>query len=317
MSVGPVPQDPAPATVTSLPRMKSETAAARLLGERLRNARIEKNLTLAQAAKIIRASTSKVSRLERGLHPPKERDVTDLVRFYDVTADEEAQILALLQQTRNSTWYHQYSDVTPTYLRQLIGLEGAARTIRTYENQVVPGLLQTPAYARAVVEAALPGAPDNDRRVKLRIGRQQLLRSPSRPQVVALLDEGILRRPVGGYHVMCAQLMHLIQAIEISDINIHIVEFEASALRSPTYPITHLLFDDGGPSEVVYVEHIDSAMYLTRPTDVERYRHVLSELAFVAARRERSKEILRDAVDRYRRKIRAMESDPDAHLDAD
>jgi transcriptional regulator with XRE-family HTH domain len=311
MSVGPVPQDPFPATVTSLPKMKSETAAARLLGERLRNARLEKNLTLEQAARFIRASSSKISRLERGLHPPKERDVVDLARFYELTPEEEAQVHALLQQTRNSTWYQQYSDVTPTYLRQLIGLEGAALSIHTYENQVVPGLLQTPDYARAVVEAALPGAPDNDRRVKLRIGRQQLLRSDSRPQVVALLDEGILRRPVGGYHVMCGQLVHLLQAADISDIHIRIVEFEASALRSPTYPITHVRFDDGGPSEVVYVEHIDSAMYLTRPTEVERYRLVLNELALVAARRERSKEILREALNRYRRKIEAAENEAD------
>ncbi|MFI9586970.1 helix-turn-helix domain-containing protein [Streptomyces sp. NPDC052236] len=306
MSVGPVSQDPFPeASVTPLPKQAKPEAAARLLGEELRHLRLERNLTLEAVGKVIRASASKISRLERGMHPPRERDIYDLVRFFQLGPEEERVIDALLRQAQYSAWYKQYSDVTPTYLKRLIGLEGSAHAIYTYENHVVPGLLQTPQYARAVVEAALPQAPGNERRVELRMGRQELLHCDQCPQVVALLDEGVLRRPVGGYEVMCGQLEHLLEASDIQGINIRIVEFEASALASPTYPITHLRFSDGGPSEVVYVEHIDSAIYLTRPSDVERYRHVLNQLAYVAAPRERSKELLRGALKRYRKMVPA------------
>ncbi|MFF7205353.1 helix-turn-helix domain-containing protein [Streptomyces sp. NPDC008141] len=300
MSADPLPQDPPQtASVTPMPRQVKPEAAARLLGAQLRDLRLERGLTLETVGKVIRGSASKISRLERGMHPPRERDIYDLVRFFQLGPEQAGEIDALLRQAQNSAWYKQYSDVTPRYLKRLIGLEGSAQTIHTYENHVVPGLLQTPEYARAVVEAALPLAPGNERRVELRMGRQQLLHSDQRPLVIALLDEGILRRPVGGYEVMCEQLEHLLQASEFPGVNIRIVEFEQSALVSPTYPITHLHFNDGGPPEVVYVEHIDSAMYLTRPTDVERYRHVLNELGFVAANRQRSQKLLHQALERY------------------
>ncbi|MGW0313990.1 helix-turn-helix domain-containing protein [Streptomyces flavidovirens] len=303
MSVGPLSQEPHPAaSVTPLPRQVKPEAAARLLGERLRDLRLERGLTLEAVGKAIRGSASKISRLERGMHPPRERDIYDLVRFFGLSSEQEALLDHLLRQAQNSAWYKKYSDVTPGYLKRLIGLEGSAQTIYTYENHVVPGLLQTPQYARAVVEAALPGHPGNARRVELRMGRQQLLHSDHRPLVIALLDEGVLRRPVGGYDVMCGQLEHLLSAFDVPGVNIRVVEFEASALASPTYPITHLRFCDGGPSEVVYVEHIDSAMYLTRPSEVERYRHVLNEVAYVAAGRQESKEILQETLGGYRSK---------------
>jgi transcriptional regulator with XRE-family HTH domain len=310
MSQGPRPS----AEGSPFPRQVKPEAAARILGDRLRDLRLERNLTLEAVGQVIRGSASKISRLERGMHPPRERDIYDLVRFFQLTPEQEGEIDQLLRQAQNSAWYKQYSDVTPTYLKRLIGLEDSAHTILTYETHVVPGLLQTPAYARAVVEAALPDAPGNDRRVELRMRRQELLRSENRPRVIALLDEGILRRPVGGYEVMREQLEHLLHASQFEGINIRIVEFEhdedEAVTVSPTYPITHLRFnDDGGAQEVVYVEHIDSAMYLTRPADVERYRLVLNRLKYVAAPRQRSEDLLREAVEHYRAKAAAKSAD--------
>ncbi|WP_052847680.1 helix-turn-helix domain-containing protein [Streptomyces avicenniae] len=276
--------------------------AARVLGEYLRLLRKEQGFALKDVAGPIRGSIAKVSRLERGVSPPKERDIEDLIRFFRVSDERAREIRALLRQAQESPWWKQFSDVTPEYLRRLIGLEGAAVGIYTYENHVVPGLLQTPEYARAVIRAALPNAQDEDveRRVTLRMTRQRLIHSPQRPRVVALLDEGILRRPVGGAAVMCAQLEHLREVALLENVHVRIVEFDKGACCAPSYPITRLHFGDGGPSQLVYVEHIESAHYVTRASEVEQYRVVLDKINQVAADRRRTRELVDEAIDGYR-----------------
>ncbi|MEV1007858.1 helix-turn-helix transcriptional regulator [Streptomyces sp. NPDC049881] len=296
----------APAVPVSRQQGRPEVAA-RVLGEYLRLLRKEQGLALKDVAEPIRGSVAKVSRLERGVSPPKERDIEELIRFFRVSDERAREIRALLRQAQESPWWKQFSDVTPEYLRRLIGLEGAAVGIYTYENHVVPGLLQTPAYARSVIRAALPNVHDDDieRRVTLRMTRQQLIHSPQRPRVVALLDEGILRRPVGGAAVMCAQLEHLREVARLENVHVRVVEFEKGACRVPSYPITRLHFGDGGPSQLVYVEHIDSAHYVTRASEVEQYRVVLDKINQVAADRRRSRELLDEAIAGYRERARA------------
>ncbi|WND32908.1 helix-turn-helix transcriptional regulator (plasmid) [Streptomyces sp. BB1-1-1] len=275
--------------------------AARLLGEALRQARKERNLALRDVAPVIRGSVSKLSRLERGESPPKDRDVRDLVAHYRLAGDRVHEIEALLQQAKDNAWWQQYSDVTPNWLKRLIGLEAGATRIYCYENHVVPGLLQTMEYTRALVTNGLPGAgPEEvERRVRLRLERQRIIRSPQRPDIIAMLDEGILLRPVGGPAVMSRQLDHLIQLSDQGRINIRVVPFDRSASAAPSYPITHLTFGDGGPSELVYVELIDSAMYLSRTAEIEQYRLVLLNLAKASARRKDSRAMLEQARDRY------------------
>lgn len=275
--------------------------AARLLGEALRQARTERNLTLRDAAAVIRGSVSKVSRLERGESPPRDRDVRDLVAFYQLSSEQSHEIEGLLQQAKDNVWWQKYGDVTPNWLKRLIGLEAGATRITCYENHVVPGLLQTPGYMRALVSNGLPGASPEEikRRVDLRCDRQRILWTARRPSVVAMLEEAILLRPVGGASVMCEQLDHLIELSERDGINIRIVPFERSASVAPSYPITHLTFGDGGPSELVYVELIDSAMYLSRAAEVEQYRHVLLNLLKVSERMRDSRDRLMAARDRY------------------
>ncbi|MFJ8098273.1 helix-turn-helix domain-containing protein [Streptomyces griseofuscus] len=275
--------------------------ASRLLGETLRQARRERNLALRDVAPVIRGSVSKISRLERGESPPRERDIRDLVAFYRLPSDQAHEIESLLQQTRNNTWWQRYGDVTPNWLRRLIGLEAGATRIVCYENHVVPGLLQTRAYMRALVSNGLPGAsPEEiDRRVELRWERQRILQTAGRPAIVALLEEAVLLRPVGGPAVMCAQIDHLIDLSQQGVVNIRIVPFERSASVAPSYPITHLTFGDGGPSELVYVELIDSAMYLSRSTEIEQYRRVLLNLMGASERMRDSRERLSTARDRY------------------
>ncbi|MER8073705.1 helix-turn-helix transcriptional regulator [Streptomyces sp. NPDC094034] len=280
-------------------------ASGRVLGEALRRLRKDRGLALKDVAPVIRGSISKISRLERGESPPKERDVFDLARHYGVSAEQMREIDSLLQQSRSSAWFDQYGDVTPSWLRRLIDLEASAYEIHMYETHIVPGLLQTPAYARAVVKAGLPDAAtaEVERRVALREGRQRILRSSQRPKVVAVLDEGVLRRPKGGPEVMLEQLRHLKRIDTEWGIHVRILEFEDGADVAPSYPITHLHFRDGGPPEIVYVELIDSALYVTKPTVVEHYRHVLAEVEGKSARWEDSVRILDDAIERYEKKI--------------
>ncbi|SOD62276.1 Helix-turn-helix domain-containing protein [Streptomyces zhaozhouensis] len=285
-------------------RWGTPEAAQRVLGESLRQLRHDAGLTLREVAEPLRGSEAKVSRLERGAGSPKERDIEDLIVFFRVPDEKAREIRALLRQARESPWWSQFSDVTPSYLRRLIGLEGSAAGIHTYENHVVPGLLQTEEYARAVIRAALPQADlmTVERKVELRVSRQKVLQSAQPPMVRALLDEAILRRPVGDYGVMWRQLRHLREVARRPSVRLRVVEFEQGTGRVPHYPITRLHFGDGGPSELVYVEHLESATYVTRPTELERYRSLLEEVGEAASGWERTEELLTGAIEEYRRK---------------
>lgn len=275
MSADPRGQSVPVASVAHLADHAKPAAAAKLLGTQLRQFRQERGLALKDVAPVIRSSVSKISRMERGESPPRDRDVLDLVRHYGVRDPQQIdEILELLRQAKASAWWQQYSDLTPGWLKRLIGLEDAAEQIYTYEFHAVPGLLQTAEYVRAVVLAALPGADEEEirRRVEMRMKRQELLRSAQRPTVVALLDEGILHRPVGGPEVMRGQLAHLRRVAGVRGINIRIIEFAHGAHIAPSGSITHLTFPAHGPSELVYLEQMNSALYLSKGSDVDQYR---------------------------------------------
>ncbi|MGA5008017.1 helix-turn-helix domain-containing protein [Streptomyces koyangensis] len=278
----------------------SREAANMLLGEHLRQCREERRLTQTDLAHVIRASVSKISRLERGESPPKPRDVMDLARFMRLSPQDQITIEGLLEQARTSAKYQQFSDVTPHYLKRLIALEANAREIHAYENQVVPGLLQIREYARSLVSTARSDSWEIDRITEMRIWRQQILeRPPPRPRLTALIDEGVLLRPRGGKEVMHRQLQHLLDKSDGNKINIRIVPFGAGAEVTPPYAITQLHFDSDGLSDLVYVEHINGANYITDPEEVDRYRRDLGQLQCCAADREESRELIREAMDRY------------------
>ncbi|MCB5180328.1 helix-turn-helix domain-containing protein [Streptomyces antimicrobicus] len=266
--------------------------AARLLGERLRRLRCDAQLSLADAATLIRGSSSKLSRLERGESPPKENDVWDLVRHYGLDAEGQDEIHELLSQVRDeSKRRKKYSDLTPDFVRRLIALEGQAKRICVYETHVVPGLLQTKNYARVLVGLALEGADyvDVSRHVQVRRDRQALFDRPRRPELIVIIDESVLRRPIGGPEVMCEQLRHLrkFAGEDAPDVHFRILPFEHENVGfAPSFPITHLQFADGGPAELVYVEQMESADYVTTPEHVRRYRKVLDELMATSLSRE-------------------------------
>ncbi len=180
-----------------------------LLGSQLRRLREAREITRDQAGYAIRASESKISRMELGRVPFKERDVADLLTLYQVTDDaERAPLLALANAANVPGWWHRYGDVLADWFQPYLGLEEAASIVRTYEVQFVPGLLQTPGYARAVIAVGNPGAPaaEIERRAAMRMARQEVLTRPAPPRLWAVIDEAALRRPIGGAAVMRAQL---------------------------------------------------------------------------------------------------------------
>ncbi|MBB6440151.1 helix-turn-helix domain-containing protein [Streptomyces candidus] len=300
MSAVPAPQQPELAEVVDMEGKIGRVAAWIMIGDQLRTWRIQKGLSLKDVAPVIRGSVSKISRLERGETPPKDRDVLDLARHYRASETDRRMMQRMLEQAHDSEWYQHFSDVTPNFLKRLVSLEGSAEEICTYENQVVPGLLQTREYAEALVRATMPQGPAENiqRVVDFRI-RRQLILNQTIPTVLALLDRSILDRPRGGARVMRDQMQHLLDAATVNKVNIRIVEFDESTDITPPYPITHLKFGTGGPAELAYVEYINSANYVTEKAELDLHRNILSRLRQAASSRERSLELLREAIGKY------------------
>ncbi|MGH8877244.1 MAG: helix-turn-helix domain-containing protein, partial [Stackebrandtia sp.] len=194
-----------------------------LLGAHLRRLREREGITRADAGWEIRASESKISRLELGRVSFKVRDVEDLLSLYGVDDEEErSRLVSLAQEANNPGWWHRFGDVLPGWFQSYLGLEATASLIRTYEVQFVPGLLQTPDYARAVMTLGHGHAAKRelDHRVDLRVSRQKILTRPDPPRLWTVVDEAVLRRPIGGNKVMREQLEQLIKMSELPNVQI-------------------------------------------------------------------------------------------------
>ena len=235
-----------------------------------------------QAGYEIRASRSKISRMENGRVRCKERDVTDLLTLYGVTdATTRTALVALVRQGNAPGWWSKYDDITADWFEVYLGLEAAAAVIRTFELQFVHGLFQTEDYARAVTLLGHMTAPADeiDRRVSLRLKRQDLLAGPEAPQVWSVIDEGALRRPVGGRAVMHAQLKRLIGVAEWRNVTVQVVPFGRGGHAAAGGAFTVLRFGEPEVPDVVYIEQLTSALYLDKREDVDGYLEVMNTLS--------------------------------------
>lgn len=276
------------------------TALRMLLGAHLRRLREAKGVGRDQAGWEIRASESKISRMELGRVGFKERDVADLLTLYGVTDESERQaLLNLAREANNPGWWHRFNDVLPNWFQSYLGLEQTAGLIRTYEVQFVPGLLQTRDYARAVVLLGHDGATmaEIERRVDLRMERQELLTrsEPEPPRLWCVVDEAVLRRPIGGPAVMYGQIAHLIDIIKLPNVRLQVVPFSAGGHAAAGGAFTILRFPEPDLPDIVYIEHLTSAIYLDKRDDVDQYALAMERLCMAAAPPERTPEIL-DAV---------------------
>src|SRR6266487_850584 len=257
-----------------------------LLGAQLRRLREAKGITRDEAGYPIRASGSKISRMELGRVSFKERDVSDLLELYGVDdVTEREALLDLARKANNTGWWHRYNDLLPQWFQVYVGLEDAATLIRTYEVQFVPGLLQTEAYARAIMGVGQADAAEEEveRRVRLRADRQKLLTRPGGgPRLWAVIDEAALRRLIGGPEVMREQLEHLLDALKYPNVILQIMPFRSGGHAAEGGPFTLLRFPEPDLPDIIYVEHLTSALYLDRREDVDKYTEVIERLCVEA-----------------------------------
>jgi transcriptional regulator with XRE-family HTH domain len=266
-----------------------------LLGAQLRRLRESANVSREDAGYHIRASGSKISRMELGRVSFKERDVADLLEFYGVSETTERDSLIQLTREANAMpWWQKYQDVVPDWFGVYVGLEEAAQLIRLYEVQFVPGLLQTEEYARAVVMQGAPGiGPDEvERRVAVRMGRQKLLSRDNPPRLWAVVDEAALRRPMGGRDVLAAQIERLMDAVGEPNITLQIMPFRYGGHGAEGGAFTIMRFPEADLPDMVYMEYLTGALYLDKPDEVERYAAVMERLSVAGTSPERTREIL-------------------------
>ncbi|MFD6159708.1 helix-turn-helix domain-containing protein [Nocardia sp. NPDC060256] len=269
------------------------------LGGQLRRLREAKGITREAAGDAIRGSHAKISRLELGRTGFKDRDIRDLLSLYGVTdAEERERFLDLARQANEPGWWHRYSDLLPQWFGTYLGLEQAASKIRTYEAHLVPGLLQTPEYARAVVALGYEDA-DTDRRVQVRQRRQEILHRSDPPIVWAVIDEAALHRPVGGPRVHREQMEHLIQLAELPTVTVQVLPYSSGEHAAAGSSFSILRFAESELPDIVYLEHLTSALYLDRRQDLALYLSVMDRLSVQAERPEKSVEILRKYAEGY------------------
>lgn len=263
-----------------------------LLGTQLRRLREARGITAQEAAREIRASESKISRMELGRNAVREVDVADLLTLYGITdSAEREQLLSLASQANQPGWWHRYQDVLPSWFQAYIGLEESAESIRSYDMQFVPGLLQTEEYAAAVIALGEFSLEETERLVFLRKERQRRFSSGCL-RLTAVIDETALRRPFAEPALMRAQLEYLLDICDRPAFTLQVRPLVTGAHAAPA-SFSILKFASAELPDVVYVEQLTSAMYLDKAADVVRYTAAMDRISATSATPNQSKEIIR------------------------
>lgn len=263
------------------------TVPRRQLGRYLRELRSGQRMSVKTAAEKLEWSETKIWRIETGQTSLRSFDVETMCRIYAAPPDLTEALMGLAKETKARGWWHAYGDVIPEGFDVYIGLEEAASQLASYQADLVPGLLQTEDYARTVIKADKPGTDDEeiDRRVHVRIARQALVRRQTAPLGLrVVLNESILRRPVGGAAIMAAQLDSLAQAAGLPNVTLRVVPFSAGLhpglMTGPFVVVRFPLNGDGQDSEpaTVYVDGFTGDLYLDKPHEVEQYANAFESI---------------------------------------
>jgi transcriptional regulator with XRE-family HTH domain len=265
----------------------------------LRSLRTEHGLTVDQVAETLMCSPSKVSRLETGQRGASARDVRDLCDLYGVREDERQHLMDLAAQGKQTAWWQSRN----LYFSDYVGLEAEATSISDFGLGVVPGLLQTPDYARAVLRATRPELAQSviEERLASRLHRQRLLTSDQAPQFNAVLDEGVLHRVAVNSQVMRAQLERLIDVSELPTVDIRLIPFASGLLPSSINKFILLTFANASLPEVVFIEHLTADLYLDRPEEVAAYEETFRIMREMAESPDRTRELIQSVVTSLRR----------------
>ncbi|GGZ95556.1 helix-turn-helix domain-containing protein [Streptomyces bluensis] len=277
------------------------TVRRRRLGQELRRLRELKGMTAEEVAERLLVSQSKISRLENGRRSISQRDVRDLCGVYEV--EDHRVVDSLMQMAKDSRqqgWWHAFGDIPYSVY---IGLETDAASLRVYEPQVVPGLLQTPAYAEALIQGALPETPTTDveKRVQVRLRRQERISADEPLRLWAVVDEAALRRVVGSRLIMREQLERLVEQSQRPHVTVQILPFDMGAHPGLNGQYAILEFPDAADSSVVYIEGVTSDLYLEKAHDVQRYSVMYEHLRAQALNAEQSRQFIADIAKEYAR----------------
>jgi hypothetical protein len=291
--------DPRQVADTEVPirRAEGSTVLRMLLGAHLRRLREAAGVLREDAGYHIRASRSKMSRMELGRVTFKERDVVDLLELYGVDdIAEQEKLLQLVKESNGIPWYQKYQDVVPDWFHIYVGLENAARLIREYKVQFVPELLQTEEYARAVIVQSEPDmeTEEVERRVALRMDRQKLLTRADPPRYWVIMDEAALRRPIGEPDVHADQIKRLINLAGEPNINLQVLPFRYGGHAVDGGAFTIMRFPETDLPDVVYMQYLTGAHYIDKPEEVQRYAAVMERLSVAGTSPDRTEELLGD-----------------------
>jgi transcriptional regulator with XRE-family HTH domain len=270
----------------------SPTIRRRRIAAELKRLREERGLTLDHAAAELSVARSTMSRIENAQVSVRPGDLRALLDLYGVPADDAAALVQVARDARQRGWWQAYSDVLPSWFEVYVGLEQAASEISTFEVALVPGLLQTADYARAVIRAELPDASSTEveRRTELRMRRQ---RDEARPELSVVLDEAVIRRVVGGPATMRAQLQRLVADAETPGLTLQIVPFDAGAHPSMIGSFSILVFPEAVDPPVVYLESRAGSLYVDG-AEAQAYARVFGTLQAAALSETASLELVRE-----------------------
>ncbi|MYU05492.1 helix-turn-helix domain-containing protein [Streptomyces sp. SID8366] len=284
-------------------RRAAPTVGQVVLGKRLQELREAAGLSREEAAGVLRVAAATVRRMETAEVALKIPYLQVLLGTYGVAREEAATFVRLAEEANQPGWWQRFHDVLPDWFSLYVSLEGAARIIRSYEPHFVPGLLQTEAYARAVMEAGTIGQSEPEsveRHVSLRMERQRLLERTDPPHLWVIMDETVLRRPVStSPEVMREQLDRLVECAGQDRITLQIAEFAAGPHPGTYAPFTLFRFAEPELPDMVFTEYLTGALYLDARREVAAHLEVLDHMTARAASARRTREILRE----YRARI--------------
>jgi transcriptional regulator with XRE-family HTH domain len=272
-----------------VPGVQSPTVRRRRLGQELRQLREAARLTIDEVAQRLEVSPAKISRIETGHVSVRPRDVSDLLDQYGIYGTHRDNLLILTREARQQGWWRSYSDVLSEGTDKWVGLETEAKAIRLYEVQLVHGLLQTSEYARAVLRAHYRSEPPEqiERRVKLRMARQQLVIEQNNTPIWAVLDEAVLRRQMGPAEIMQSQYRRLLEFSEQNNITIQVLPLEAGVFSGVPGGFAIMQLPHPDP-EVVVIEYRGGALYLESSEDVTVHSHLFDRIRATAKGPEES-----------------------------
>ena len=258
----------------------SPTVRRKRLGIELRRLREHAELTCEDVGQRLECSGTRISRMETGRISVRPGDVRELLEVYGVSGAEADSLVQLAREARRKGWWHTYGRVLPTWFEAYIGLESEAVRLHDFQSLVIPGLLQTEDYARAVLRAGphARSSAEIDRQVALRMERQKILSQAEPPDVWVVLSESVLRVDVGGPAIMRAQLRQLAGVAERPNIALQVLPLATVAHVHPVSPFTMLEFPNTADPAVVYLEHLTGSLFLENEDEVRRYRVIFDHL---------------------------------------